>query len=90
MSKHIGVPNKVVSKCIRSINEHYDLDKFFLPVEEDGSSLVAAVAGEGEGEGPVAALCLADCLVAAGSLVDCKQLEFHQDSNTAVLKYQAY
>lgn len=57
-------------------------------MEENGLSLVAAVAGEGAG--PVAVLCLADCSEAAGSLVDCKQLAFHQDSNMAVLKHQAH
>lgn len=61
-------------------------------MEEDGSSLVAAVADEGEGQeaGPVAALCLVECSAAAGSLVDCKQLEFHRDSNTVVLRHQAH
>lgn len=60
----------------------------FLPVEESGSSLLADVVGEAVG--PVTALGLADCSASAGSLVDCKQLEFHQDSNMAVLKYQAH
>lgn len=57
-------------------------------MEESDSSLVVGVAGEAAG--PVTALGLADCSAAAGSLVDCKQLEFHQDSNMAVLKYQAH